>query len=71
MAKRIEKLQESPCYNCGYTKKCSKRIKNNYRLGVIRDSIFGNSEYDYSQCPIRIAFVAPEMVEIEEVGNGK
>lgn len=66
MAKRIERISESPCYNCGYMVECSKRIRENYKLGIIRDTVFGNKEFDYHNCGIRIALSSPDMIEVDD-----
>ena len=63
---RIEKLTDSPCYNCGLKNECGKKIKKNYHFGVIRDNMFGNKELDYHDCGIWIALTA----NVEEVENG-
>ena len=63
---RIRTLSESPCYQCGCQKKCSTRIKKNFKLGEIRDGIFGNREFDFHDCGIWIALNAPEMVEVDD-----
>ena len=63
---RIQRLSESPCYQCGCHKKCEQRIKNNNNIGEIRDSVFGNADFDYHDCGIWIALNAPDMVEVDE-----
>ena len=63
--KRIEKLNQSPCFKCGHDDECAKRITRNYKLGVIRDIVYGNRDYNYTQCPIRIALTVADMVEVD------
>lgn len=63
---RITKLSESPCYNCGCIDKCDERVRNNDKLGSIKDVMFGDKSRDYHNCGIWIALNAPEMIEVEE-----
>lgn len=65
MSRRIEKLKESPCYQCGCRKKCQIKINKNPVIGVLRDNIFGDADFDYHKCGIWIALNAPEMIEVE------
>ena len=61
--RRIERISESPCFNCGKQVECSNRVRSNYRLGEIRDSVFGNRDFDYHDCGIWIALSAPDMID--------
>ena len=63
---RIRSLSESPCFQCGCDNECDKKISRNYKLGVIKDNIFGNREFDYHKCGIWIALNAPEMIEVDD-----
>lgn len=60
---RIQKLSESPCYQCQCKEKCSKKIKRSPKLQEIQDCIFGDATFDYHNCGIWIALNAPEMIE--------
>ena len=64
--KRINKLEESPCYKCGCMVECSKRIKENLQLQEIPDYIFANADFDFHNCGIWTALNAPEMTEVDE-----
>lgn len=64
--RRIERISESPCSKCGKIVECSNRIRSNYRIGEIRDSVFGNRNFDYHDCGIWIALSAPDMVEVDD-----
>ena len=63
---RIKSLQESPCNQCGCSKKCAKKIRSNHKLSEIKDAVFGRADFDYHDCGIWIALNAPEMVEVDE-----
>lgn len=63
MSKRINYLYESPCYQCGFQYECYKKIENNLSLGDIKDSVFGNADFDFHDCGIWIALNAPKMVD--------
>lgn len=63
MSKRITKLEESPCYQCGFLDACEEIINKSTTVGVIRDRMFGNANADYHDCGIWIALNAPEMIE--------
>ena len=66
MSKRIERLSDSPCYQCDCSIECENKIERAYKLQEIQDYVFGNAEYDYHDCPLWIALNAPEMVEVDE-----
>lgn len=66
--KRITKLSESPCNQCGCTYKCMRKLLrlNNEKISEIMDMVFPNAEFDYHDCPLWISLNAPEMVEVDE-----
>ena len=66
MNKRITKLSESPCYQCGCEDECLLKTLRNPNLDEIRLAIFGNADFDYHDCGIWIALNAPEMVEVDD-----
>ena len=66
MNKRIEKLSDSPCYQCNCSIECEQKIEKAYKLQEIKDYVFSRKGYDYRECPIWIALNAPEMVEVDE-----
>lgn len=66
MNKKLNKLSESPCYQCGCRKKCARHIRKTPILDEIRASVFSNSNFDYHKCGIWIALNAPKMIEIEK-----
>lgn len=66
MSKRIECLLESPCSQCGCDYECERKITNSPNIGVIKDNIFGDTDFDYHNCGIWIALNAPEMVEVDD-----
>ena len=66
MSKRIDNLYESPCYQCRFQYECDRKIERSPKLGDIKDSVFGNADFDFHDCGIWIALNAPEMVEVEE-----
>lgn len=66
MSKRIEYLWESPCFRCCCDYECERKIKTSPNIGVIKDNIFGDTDFDYHNCGIWIALNAPEMVEVDE-----
>lgn len=66
MNKRITKLAESPCYQCGCSIECEMKISRNPTLDEIKFSVFANADFDYHNCGIWIALNAPEMVEVDE-----
>ena len=33
---------------------------------LVKDSVFGNADFDYHKCPIWISLNAPEMIEVDE-----
>ena len=66
MNRRITKLSESPCYQCGCFVKCETKTLRNPALDEIKFSVFANADFDYHDCGIWIALNAPEMVEVDE-----
>ena len=66
MSKRINFLEESPCYQCHCEMQCDERIKKNPALDIIRDNIFPDADFDFHDCGIWIALNAPEMIEVDE-----
>lgn len=66
MSKRVDNLYESPCYQCGFQYECDKKIERNPNLGDIKDSVFGNADFDFHDCGIWIALNAPKMVEVDD-----
>ena len=66
--KKITKLSESPCNQCGSTYKCMRKLLrlNNEKISEIMDMVFPNAEFDYHDCPLWISLNAPEMVEVDE-----
>ena len=64
--KRIEKISESPCINCGCIVECSNKIRRVPILDEIRGRVFGDANFDYHDCGIWIALNAPKMVEVDE-----
>lgn len=61
MNRMIKKLSESPCYQCGCRKRCTKKIQKTPILDEIRSSVFSNPSLDYHKCGIWIALNAPEI----------
>lgn len=70
MSKRITKLSQSPCYNCGCYNECEEKIKRTPIISEIKDNIFCNAEADYHDCGIWIALNAPDMIDETEVEDG-
>ena len=66
MSKRIQHLEQSPCYQCDCSIECEKKIERSYKLQEIQDYVFEREGYDYHDCPLWIALNAPEMVEVDE-----
>lgn len=66
MNRRINKLSESPCYQCGCSIECEMKTLRNPALDEIKFSVFANADFDYHDCGIWIALNAPEMVEVDE-----
>lgn len=66
MNKRINKLADSPCIKCGCDTVCNEKIARCTKLQEIKDCVFGNSKYDYRECPLFIALTAPELIEVDE-----
>ena len=66
MSKRINFLEESPCYKCNCELECNEKIKRSPILEEIHDVVFPNADFDYHDCPLWIALNAPEMVEVDE-----
>lgn len=66
MGRRIKTLIESPCTQCGCDELCDLRIRTNTSLGEIKDTVYGNADFNFSQCPIWIALNAPDMIELED-----
>ena len=64
--KRIERISESPCSQCGCMVECSEKIRRSPRIEEIRDRVFGDANFDYHNCGIWIALNAKEMVEVDE-----
>lgn len=62
-AKRIERINESPCSKCGYSTECDVKISKNYSLATIKDLVFPNKEMDYHDCGIYISLTAPELID--------
>ena len=65
MSKRINFLEESPCYQCHCEWECDEKIKKNPALDVIRDNIFPNADFNYHNCGIWIALNVKD-VEVDE-----
>ena len=65
MSRRITKLAESPCYQCGCSIECEMKTLRNPTLDEIKLSIFANADFDYHDCGIWIALNAPEMIEVD------
>lgn len=63
MNRRINKLSESPCYQCGCSIECEVKILRNPVFDEIKFSVFANADFDYHDCGIWIALNAPEMIE--------
>lgn len=66
MGRRITSLKESPCIKCKNNSKCDKKIKGKESFIEIKNTVFGNADFDYHNCPLWIALNAPEMVEVDE-----
>lgn len=66
MSKRIQHLEQSPCYQCDSSSECEEKIRRNNHLQEVQDYVFGRRWYDYKLCPIWIALNAPEMIEVDE-----
>lgn len=66
MNRRINKLSESPCYQCGYSVECEMKVLRNPVFDEIKFSVFANADFDYHDCGIWIALNAPEMVEVDK-----
>ena len=66
MKKWIEKLIESPCYQCGCIGQCSEKVGRSPKLQEIQDAVFPNAEFDFHDCGIWISLNAPEMIEVDE-----
>lgn len=66
MSRRITKLSESPCYQCGCLEKCNKKCEENISFQSIQNSVFRIADFDYHRCGIWIALNAPEMIEIDD-----
>lgn len=69
MSKRVTKLSQSPCYQCGQYEKCEEKIKRSPIIGVTKDKMFGNAELDFHDCGIWIALNAPDMIDETEVDD--
>lgn len=52
MAKRIETLADSPCYQCDMQDECIEKIRRSPRLMEICDAVIGNAEFDYHDCSL-------------------
>lgn len=63
MNRRITKLSESPCYQCGFLEECNKKCEENISFQSIQNSVFRIADFDYHRCGIWIALNAPEMIE--------
>ena len=64
--KRIETINESPCYKCNCMEDCSIKVNRSPVLQQWQDTVFSNADFDYHDCGIWIALNAPEMVEVDE-----
>ena len=63
--KKITKLSESPCSQCGCSYECLRKLLRlkNENLSEIVYMVFPNAEFDYHNCPLWISLNAPEMVD--------
>lgn len=66
ISKRIRRLEQSPCYQCGFEDACNHKIRKIPRLEEICDMMFEREDLDYHDCGIWIALNAPEMIEVDE-----
>jgi len=65
MSRRINALQESPCYKCTTAKECMERIRRKPSLMAFYDSILGNADFDYHACGIYIAITVDNIERSE------
>ena len=52
MSKRIKKLSESPCYQCGMQEQCENKVCGRTELQTIVGNVFCDSEFDYHNCSL-------------------
>ena len=69
MSKRVIKLAQSPCCQCGCCEACEEKIDRSQIIAEIKDKMFNNAEADFHDCGIWIALNAPDMVDETEVDN--
>lgn len=63
MSKRIEKVKESPCFNCGLDELCDYKISRNKSFREIKDMVFWDKEFLYKDCPLYISLTVGDIVD--------
>lgn len=52
MSKRIERLSESPCYQCGMNKECEEKVARCQILQEIVDYVEPRADFNYKECSL-------------------